>query len=128
MLQHGFGDDWGEYFAGETCGMESGRNDAENFTRHTRSYHETRVLDSKEKGKPPMMLPSCRKFLLCSALIASFTAWGQPNLDIRPKPGEKAEVRPQAILRIDSNLVLIPVTVTDPMNRFVTGLEKDSFK
>ena len=29
---------------------------------------------------------------------------------------------------MDSNLVLIPVTVTDPMNRFVTGLEKDNFK
>ncbi len=26
------------------------------------------------------------------------------------------------------NLVLIPVTVTDPLNRFVTGLEKEYFK
>ena len=25
-------------------------------------------------------------------------------------------------------MVLIPVTVTDPVNRFVTGLERDSFK
>jgi VWFA-related protein len=29
---------------------------------------------------------------------------------------------------VDSTLVLIPVTVTDPMNRFVTGLEKENFK
>src|SRR5205823_6748468 len=27
-----------------------------------------------------------------------------------------------------SNLVLIPVTVTDPMNRFVTGLDRENFK
>ena len=31
-------------------------------------------------------------------------------------------------IRVDSTLVLIPVTVTDPMNRFVTGLDKDFFK
>jgi VWFA-related protein len=29
---------------------------------------------------------------------------------------------------VDANLVLIPVTVTDPLNRFVTGLEKENFK
>jgi VWFA-related protein len=54
--------------------------------------------------------------------------WGQANLEVRAKPGEKAEPRPQANIRIDSNLVLIPVTVTDPLNRFVTGLEKENFK
>src|ERR1019366_9346313 len=31
-------------------------------------------------------------------------------------------------IRVDSTLVLIPVTVTDPLNRFVTGLEKENFK
>jgi VWFA-related protein len=29
---------------------------------------------------------------------------------------------------VDSALVLIPVTVTDPLNRIVTGLEKENFK
>ncbi len=46
----------------------------------------------------------------------------------RPKPGEKVEASPRANIRVDSTLVLIPVTVTDPMNRFVTGLEKENFK
>src|ERR1035441_5652455 len=32
-----------------------------------------------------------------------------------------------ARLRIDVNLVQVPLTVTDPMNRLVTGLEKDNF-
>jgi len=34
---------------------------------------------------------------------------------------------PDARLRVDVNLVQVPVTVTDPMNRIVTGLEKENF-
>ena len=35
--------------------------------------------------------------------------------------------RPGARIRMDVDLVLIPVTITDPMNRLVTGLEQDDF-
>ena len=35
---------------------------------------------------------------------------------------------PQASFRADSNLVVIPVSVTDTVNRFVLGLRKDDFK
>ena len=35
---------------------------------------------------------------------------------------------PKANIRVDTNLVLIPVTVTDPVNHFVTGLEKENFR
>ena len=34
----------------------------------------------------------------------------------------------QPSIRVDTNLVLINVTVTDPLNRFVTGLEAEHFK
>ena len=34
----------------------------------------------------------------------------------------------QPTLRVDTNMVLINVTVTDPLNRFVTGLEAENFK
>ena len=34
-------------------------------------------------------------------------------------------VRP---LKVGVDLVLVPVTITDPMNRLVTGLEKDNFQ
>jgi Ca-activated chloride channel family protein len=34
---------------------------------------------------------------------------------------------PGARLRVDVNLVRVPTTVTDPMNRLVTGLEKENF-
>ena len=36
-----------------------------------------------------------------------------------------AHVRP---LKVDVDLVLVPVTITDPMNRLVTGLEKENFQ
>jgi Ca-activated chloride channel homolog len=39
-------------------------------------------------------------------------------------PGPDVHQRP---LKIDVNLVLVPVTVTDPTNRLVTGLDKDNF-
>jgi Ca-activated chloride channel homolog len=36
--------------------------------------------------------------------------------------------RPGSILRMNVDMVLVPVTVTDPMNRLVTGLEQEDFK
>jgi len=39
--------------------------------------------------------------------------------------GMSAHVRP---LKVDVNMVLVPVTITDPMNRLVTGLEKPNFQ
>jgi len=39
--------------------------------------------------------------------------------------GLNAHVRP---LKVDVDLVLVPVTITDPMNRLVTGLEKENFQ
>lgn len=44
-----------------------------------------------------------------------------------PKPLEGEAARTPNI-RVDTNLVLINVTVRDPLNRFVTGLEKEQFK
>jgi Ca-activated chloride channel family protein len=40
-------------------------------------------------------------------------------------PSLKTHTRP---LKVDVDLVLVPVTITDPMNRLVTGLEKDNFE
>jgi len=76
------------------------------------------------------MLPSYRKLLLYSAILTVPVIWGEPQGPVNPrsKPAEKTESAPGANIRVDSNLVLIPVTVTDPLNRFVTGLEKENFK
>lgn len=78
------------------------------------------------------MLPSSRKlFVFCAISLASaVAALAQPPATITPRGPTlpKGEALPRTDIRIDSNLVLIPVTVTDPMNRFVTGLEKENFK
>jgi len=39
-----------------------------------------------------------------------------------------AKARPGAFIRMNVDMVLVPVTVTDPMNRLVTGLEKEDFQ
>ncbi len=46
-------------------------------------------------------------------------------------PGSIANILPKSTvprLRMEANLVLVPMTVTDPMNRLVTGLEADNFQ
>jgi Ca-activated chloride channel family protein len=44
---------------------------------------------------------------------------------VSTKDGLTTRVRP---LKVDVDLVLVPVTITDPMNRLVTGLEKENFQ
>jgi Ca-activated chloride channel family protein len=44
---------------------------------------------------------------------------------VSTKDGLTTRVRP---LKVDVDLVLVPVTITDPMNRLVTGLEKANFQ
>jgi VWFA-related protein len=54
---------------------------------------------------------------------------GQVKTTPRPKLGAPVEEhKPKANLRVDLNLVLVPVTVCDPSNRPVTGLEKEHFR
>jgi len=88
--------------------------------------------------------PRGRRFLTFLGVLAcltfSFSGAGQqtspaqgppPRVEIVPRPAPPAPDSADALrtnLRVDSSLVLIPVTVTDPMNRFVTGLEKEHFK
>jgi len=54
----------------------------------------------------------------------------------RPKPAPPPPASPivdaalkahDKPLKVDVNLVLVPVTITDPMNRLVTGLDKENF-
>lgn len=39
----------------------------------------------------------------------------------------KERLKPGSVIRMNVDMVLVPVTVTDPMNRLVTGLEKEDF-
>jgi VWFA-related protein len=77
------------------------------------------------------MLSFCRKLLVVGALLpgSGFLAVSQQG-PIAPRQSsvEKTPVLPRPDIRVESELVLIPVTVTDPLNRFVTGLEKENFR
>ena len=80
------------------------------------------------------MLSSYQKLMFCSALLSAPAILGiaraQVEITPRQRTLEKSELTatPKSNIRVDTTLVLIPVTVTDPMNRFVTGLDKENFK
>ena len=65
---------------------------------------------------------------LLSTIAAVIALFGQASITPRGKPVAESARLPAANIRIDSNLVLVPVSVCDPMNRPVTGLEKEHFK
>jgi Ca-activated chloride channel family protein len=61
--------------------------------------------------------------------IACVALWGQATITPREKPAPPVTAKlPKSNIRVDSNLVLIPVTVCDPNNKPVTGLEKEHFR
>lgn len=53
-----------------------------------------------------------------------------PKVEITPRAKRAAGAPdvPRGDIRVQSTLVLIPVTVTDPLNRFVTGLDRENFR
>ncbi|HSE49093.1 MAG TPA: VWA domain-containing protein [Terriglobales bacterium] len=74
-------------------------------------------------------------------MLATALAWGQgeeQNVHVQPLP--KAEPKPPEMaadpslkthtkpMKVEVDLVLVPVTITDPMNRLVTGLERENFQ
>lgn len=90
-------------------------------------------------------------FLICLLALAAFTLRAQddplnkvhvpPPSSSTPATGAPAGADPAAVtgpdalkahpgsfIRLNVNLVLVPVTVTDPMNRLVTGLEQEDFR
>ncbi len=65
-----------------------------------------------------------------AAILASLAPLGlaQVAIDPRKKPAPPKEQQAPATLRVEANLVLIPVSVNDELNRPITGLEKDNFR
>src|SRR5258708_11872130 len=85
-----------------------------------------------------------RIVLLALYASASLTAWAQTTVNdvhVLPREVEKPkieEVAKQSLvptmdtrvrpLKVAVDLVLVPVTITDPLNRLVTGLDKENFQ
>ena len=72
-----------------------------------------------EKAKPPLE-PAAEKSIEPVAGNAD-----NPHDFNGTTTGLNARVRP---LKVDVDLVLVPVTITDPLNRLVTGLDKENFQ
>jgi Ca-activated chloride channel family protein len=51
----------------------------------------------------------------------------KPVIEGSANVADQATSRRDSRIRVDVNLVQVPLTVTDPMNRLVTGLEKENF-
>ncbi|GAC1635523.1 MAG: hypothetical protein NVS9B14_12870 [Candidatus Acidiferrum sp.] len=86
---------------------------------------------------PNLFLLSFLSLALCSARLAAFSqapgddpAAQKEKVDVKDvkhdTPG--MAVKPNRLIRSDVSLALVNVTVTDPYNRLVTGLEQDNFR
>jgi Ca-activated chloride channel family protein len=109
------------------------------------------VVTRQSSFERPLRAPA-RTYLLEALVVTLFIAcllvegpraWGQ-NSDVedvhispvvetgkaeRENPANADTLRTHApLIRSKVDLVLVPVTVTDPMNRLVTGLDKDNFQ
>ena len=63
------------------------------------------------------------------AIAVTVMVHAQVAIQPRPRPcSPKGEETGVPTLRVDTSLVLVPVTVNDRMNRPVTGLEKENFR
>jgi VWFA-related protein len=62
------------------------------------------------------------------ALVLGLGGFAQVSIQPRPQPASKEPGIPSANLRVDTNLVLVPVTVNDELNHPVTGLERENFR
>ena len=103
------------------------------------------------RRKIPRLLRSIRlcPWLVLLMAVVCLPAFAQTDVNdvhVQPREVQKPEVeKPKEVasqnlvstegltthirpLKVDVDLVLVPVTITDPMNRLVTGLEKENFQ
>lgn len=122
-----------------------GRNSVKNLVRNSRLVRPWNPASAPLYGIATLPCLLISLFALTLACASPLPAVGQAEVNdvhIQPREVEKdktdevatqslvspslnAHVRP---LKVDVDLVLVPVTITDPMNRLVTGLEKENFE
>ena len=66
----------------------------------------------------------------CAGDVAGRERWpGRSRSNRVPSPHLRNRTRPErANIRVDTTLILVPVSVNDPLNRPVSGLEKENFR
>ena len=75
------------------------------------------------RGLRGLLLASLALGLMALLVRAQVTITPRPK---KPEPKEEGQRTPN--IRVETRLVLIPVTVNDPINRPVSGLEKENFR
>ncbi|MBV8053572.1 MAG: VWA domain-containing protein, partial [Acidobacteriaceae bacterium] len=114
----------------------------------SRSQHRNRTAPSgipcvREIAARSQASVACHVALAFAAAILicfSGNLWAQASIDdvhlaprVEPSKGGGTENVDASLkthtkpVKVDVNLVLVPVTITDPMNRLVTGLDKENF-
>ena len=85
--------------------------------------------------------PSFLFLLMAATFFAASLASAQSNVDdvhVKPRVQPPAPIKPSDLMdpalkthtkpfKSEVDMVLVPVTITDPMNRLVTGLDKENF-
>lgn len=101
-----------------------------NVLREALLKDASRLSPREKAGNHKLFLTSAILACIASVGWAADAPSGDSKVSIEPraKPEANRAPRPSANIRVDTTLVLIPVTVTDPLNRFVTGLAKENFK
>lgn len=102
------------------------------------TYNSPKDLEMKRAVSPAAwLLPVILTILGLNLLMNPVSSWGQDddtNVHIVPRPAEPEPTPNQMAhgtggkpFRTETNLVLVPTTVTDSMDRLVTGLDKQNF-
>src|ERR1700758_3210953 len=85
----------------------------------------------RKKWSAPSGRWSQSTFLVLAMLaclgLSGFAQTDINDVHVQPREMEKPKATPDAP-KVDVVLVLVPVTITDPMNRLVTGLDKENFQ
>src|ERR1700674_1141356 len=122
----------------DSLGLSSPTPVVESLLVHTRAA----IPASRDDGGPvKRAIPRVLIFSFAILLITSLLAWPSTTIAIAqaapddPKPKDDVKkdtagipIKPGQLLHMDVDLALVNVTVTDPYNRLVTGLDPDNFR
>jgi Ca-activated chloride channel family protein len=106
-----------------------------------RTLHSAHPWNRRRLLVPISIVLSAFLIMIAASFCAIPAAWAQSPADEvhvapriePPSPPKANEILDPAFrthtkpYKVDVDLVLVPVTITDPMNRLVTGLDKDNF-
>jgi Ca-activated chloride channel homolog len=117
-----------------------GRGSSRPLMHRGRCPGPPRTLSESMSGKARASVVFSLVLITAIVLCASPRLWGQVSVDdvhVAPRvepskteamnsldPSLRTHTKP---VKVDVSLVLVPVTITDPMNRLVTGLDKENF-